>query len=124
MSCPAEFEFVEVFFVLLATLLTCSLVAAAEFSTLSQRRAAAQRRSCCQTQTETKSRKWADSEKRPLAWKVAVSNCGPAGKILEIVEKNVSENHNPLPQKHTSEVLLSKAAPSPSRVYDETRLWC
>lgn len=87
MSCPAEFEFVEVFFVLLATLLTCSLVAAAEFSTLSQRRAAAQRRSCCQTQTETKSRKWADSEKRPLAWKVAVSNCGPAGKILEIVEK-------------------------------------
>lgn len=43
---------------------------------------------------------------------------------LEIVEKNVSENHNPLPQKHTSEVLLSKAAPSPSGVYDETRLWC
>lgn len=83
-------------FVFLATLLTCSLAAAAEFSTLSPRCEAAQQRSCRQTQTETKSRKWADSDKQPLAQKGLVSNCGPAGEIWkywpEKNEKASSEN--------------------------------
>lgn len=102
-------------FVFLATLLTCSLAAAAEFSTLSPRCEAAQQRSCRQTQTETKSRKRAESDKQPLAQIGLVSNCGPAGEIWKHwPEKNEKDFGK-------SEVLLSKAASSVE--HTATSLW-